>query len=156
VIAVAILLAGLHYLALGIGMGSVFMRGRFLRAVRAGHVEARTLKGLFGADSLWGVAALLWLVTGLGRLFGGIEKQTDFYLRNGFFWMKMGLFVTILLLEIWPMITFIRWRIAQKGEAPLPGLERIGGLILLNDLEVACLALIPFVAAAMARGVWLF
>jgi putative membrane protein len=132
------------------------MRGRFLRALRAEPGDARTLKGLFGADSLWGIAAVLWLLTGLGRTFGSIEKQTDFYLRNGMFWVKMAMFVTILLLELRPMITFIRWRIAKSSGKPLAGIDNVGGLILLNDLEVALLALMPFVAAAMARGVWMF
>ena len=61
---VAPVLSALHVLALGIGLGSVFMRGRYLRALRAGP-EARVLDRLFAAHSVWGVAALLWLVTGL-------------------------------------------------------------------------------------------
>lgn len=104
---VAPLLSALHVLALGIGLGSVFMRGRYLRALRAGP-DPRLLARLFAADSLWGVAALLWLVTGLARAFGRVEKESGFYLRNGLFWVKMALFVATVALEIWPMTTFIR------------------------------------------------
>ena len=62
-------LSALHVLALGIGLGSLFMRGRFLRALRAGP-DPRPLGGLFAADNLWGIAAALWLVTGLAHRLG--------------------------------------------------------------------------------------
>ena len=148
------ILSALHVLALGIGLGSVFMRGRFLRALRAGP-DPRPLGGLFAADSLWGIAAALWLVTGLARAFSRVEKAPEFYLRNGFFWIKMSLFVTVVALEIWPMLTFIRWRIARRA-GRLPQMDRLSGLVRVNDLETALVVVIPFVAAAMARGLWLY
>jgi putative membrane protein len=151
----ALLLSALHVLALGIGLGAVFMRGRFLRALRAGP-DPRALDGLFAADSLWGGAAALWLVTGLARAFGHVEKAPDFYLRNGFFWVKMALFVSVVALEIRPMLTFIRWRIARRQQRPLPQLDHLSRLVLVGDLETALVVLIPFAAAAMARGLWLY
>lgn len=151
---VAAVLSALHVLALGIGLGSVFARGRFLRALRSGP-EPRALAGLFAADTLWGGAAALWLVTGLWRAFGHVEKTPDFYLRNGFFWIKMALFVTVVALEIWPMVTFIRWRKARRAGTPLPGVDRLARLILVDDVQTALVVVLPFVAAAMARGLWL-
>jgi len=152
---VAPILSALHVLALGIGLGSVFMRGRYLRALREGP-EPRTLDRLFAADSVWGVAALLWLVTGLARAFGHVEKAPDFYLRNGFFWVKMTLFAGVFALEMWPMVTFIRWRTARRGGRPLPQFDRLARLVLIDDLETGLVVVIPFVAAAMARGLWLY
>jgi len=152
---VAPVLSALHVLALGIGLGSVFMRGRYLRALRAGP-EARVLDRLFAADSVWGIAALLWLVTGLARAFGHVEKAPDFYLRNGFFWVKMTLFAAVFALEIWPMMTFIRWRSARRGGRPLPQFDRLSRLVLVDDLETGLVVVIPFLAAAMARGLWLY
>jgi putative membrane protein len=148
-------LSALHVLALGIGLGSVFMRGRYLRALRAGP-EPRALDRLFAADSSWGLAALLWLATGLARAFGHVEKAPEFYLRNGFFWVKMALFLTIFALEIWPMVTFIRWRGARRSGRPLPQFDRLSRLVLVDDVETALVVVIPFVAAAMARGLWLY
>lgn len=152
----ASLLAGLHYLALPIGMGGLFMRGRYLRALAKKGQDPDTLAALFAADGFWGVAALLWIATGLTRVFGHVEKQSDFYLRNGLFWVKMGLFGLIFALEIAPMVTFIRWRVAQKQQGPLKAFDRLARLVFLNDLELGLLLTMPFVAAAMARGVWLF
>ncbi len=84
-------LSALHVLALAVGFGAVFARGRRLRDLRRSPEDAGALGRLFQADSLWGVAALLWIATGLLRAFGRLEKTRDFYLRNGFFWVKMAL-----------------------------------------------------------------
>ena len=149
-------LSALHVLALGLGLGSVFARGRRLRDLRRMPDDAPALASLLQADALWGLAALLWIVTGLGRVFGRLEKTPDFYLRNGFFWTKMALFALVFALEIRPMLTFGRWRSARtRGAMPAPG-SSLESLIRINDAETAIVILIPFVAALMARGAWLF
>ena len=148
--------ASLHFLALGIGLGALFVRGLRLRDLRRAPADAALLPGLLGADSLWGVAAGLWIVTGLLRAFAGLEKASDFYLRNGFFYLKMGLFLAVFALEIAPMLTFIAWRRARaKGAAPWTGAP-VARLVRINDAELALTVLIPFAAALMARGAWLF
>ncbi|MGH7419653.1 MAG: DUF2214 family protein, partial [Candidatus Rokuibacteriota bacterium] len=98
--------SSLHLLALAIGLPAVFLRGRALK----GPLDASGLRRLLAADSVWGLAAVLWIVTGLLRAFGGLEKGTEFYLRSPLFWTKMALFLVVVLLEIGPMVTFIRWR----------------------------------------------
>jgi putative membrane protein len=107
------------------------------------------------ADNAWGVAALLWLSTGLVRAFAGLEKASAFYLRNGFFLVKMTLFLAVFLLEILPMITFIRWR-AARGKGQTPSLAAVPRLVRINDIELVLVVLIPFAATMMARGLWLF
>ena len=149
-------LSALHVLALGIGFGAVFARGRRLRDLQRAPGDPVALRRLFQADNLWGLAAVLWIVTGLLRVFGRLEKQPEFYLRNGFFWVKMALFVLVLALEILPMVTFIRWRIAKARGTVSVAASRLPVLIRLNDFEVAIVVVIPFAAALMARGAWLF
>ena len=68
----------------------------------------------------------------------------------------MTLFLVVVALEIWPMLTFIRWRIARRAGRPLPQLDRLARLVLIDDLQTAFVVVIPFVAAAMARGLWLY
>jgi len=149
-------LSALHVLALAMGFGAVFARGRRLRDLQDKPEDARLLQRLFQADGLWGLAALLWIVTGLVRAFGRVEKQPEFYLRNGFFWVKMALFLLVLALEMYPMYTFIQWRVRRsRGRVPTAG-ANFPSLIALNDAEVAIVLLIPFAAALMARGAWLF
>jgi putative membrane protein len=148
-------LSALHVLALGLGLGSVFARGLRLRDLRRDPGDADARARVLRADNLWGLAALLWIGTGLARAFGRLEKTPDFYLRNGFFWVKMSLFAAVFALEILPMTTFIRWRTARGG-ASAPSRDRISTLVALNDAEVALVCVIPFAAALMARGAWLF
>src|SRR5688500_1543073 len=70
------LLAAFHLLALGIGLGAVVTRAFALRS----PFSASRLPSVFLADTLWGLAALLWFGTGLWRAFGGVEKGTAYYL----------------------------------------------------------------------------
>src|ERR671933_1770771 len=91
--------SALHLLALAIGLPGVFLRGRALK----GPLDETGLRRLFAADTVWGVAAGLWIVTGLLRAFGGLEKGSQFYLSSPLFWVKLALLLTIVALEIWPM-----------------------------------------------------
>ena len=140
--------SSLHLLALAIGLPAVFLRGRALK----GPLDADGLRRLLAADNVWGIAALLWIVTGLLRAFAGLEKGADFYLHSPLFWTKMALFLLVLLLEIRPMATFIRWRIRLgRGEAIDTGAART--LYTINHVELATVVVMVFVASLMARGV---
>jgi putative membrane protein len=149
-------LSALHVLALALGLGSVFARGLRLRDLRRSPRDPVALARLLQADALWGIAAILWIVSGLARVFGRLEKTPDFYLRNGFFWTKMALFALVFALEVRPMVTFARWRAMRKRGGAPPADHGIDALIRVNDAETAIVVLIPFVAALMARGAWLF
>ena len=128
-------------------MPGVYLRGRALK----GPLDNAGLSRLFAADVLWGVAAGLWIATGLMRAFGGLEKGAAFYLASPLFWVKMGLLVAVLLLELWPMATFIRWRIARRRGAT-PDTARAGALYTVNQLQLVLVVLMVFVASLMARG----
>ncbi len=68
----------------------------------------------------------------------------------------MAVFASVVALEIWPMVTFVRWRIARRQGRPLPQFNRLPRLVVVDDVETALVVVIPFVAAAMARGMWLY
>jgi putative membrane protein len=147
---VAACLSAIHVLALALGLGSVFVRGRAL----AGALDETGWRRLLAADSAWGAAAGLWIVSGLGRVFFG-GKETAFYWRNGFFWVKMLLFAVVFVLELAPMMTFIRVRAARRSGQPLPRFP-LEVYRRINSVEIALVVTIVFVAAFMARGAWLF
>ena len=142
------LLSTFHLLALALGLPGVFLRGRALKALRD---DPSAVSRVFAADNLWGVAALLWLATGLTRVFGSFEKGSGYYLNSGAFLVKMALFGLILLLELWPMVTFIQWRIRTAKGQPLDT-SRAAQLARVNDLELALVLAMPFFASMMARG----
>jgi putative membrane protein len=137
----------LHVLALALGLPSVYLRGRALKA----PLDSAGFNRLFTADSLWGLAAIVWIATGLIRAFGGLEKGSQFYIASPLFWVKMGLVVSIVLLEISPMTTFIRWR-AERRRGRTPDTAGARRLYVVNHVQMALVVVIVFVASFMARG----
>jgi putative membrane protein len=134
-------------MALGIGLGAVWARAQALR----GQLDATGLRRVFYADTWWGIAALLWIATGLIRAFGGFEKGSAYYLHNHFFWAKMVLLILILALEVSPMITFIRWRIQlQRGHQPDTSVA--ARLSKISVVQAVLVVLMILAATAMARG----
>jgi putative membrane protein len=144
---VAAIVSTLHVLALALGLPAVWLRGRALRA----PLDAAGLGRLFAADSAWGIAAALWLVTGLLRAFAGLEKGSAFYLGSSLFWVKMALFLLVVALEIYPMVTFIRWR-ALRGRGQTPDTSGARTFYVISHIQVAVVVLMAFVASFMARG----
>src|SRR5688500_8339348 len=144
-------LAALHLIALGLGLGAVLARGTALREVLA----PGALRRAFRADALWGISFGLWLVTGLWRLFAETEKSVGYYMVNHAFFAKMGFLVIILGLEIWPMITLIRWRAALgKGAAPetVADAGAARRIAIFSHIQATLIVLMVFAAVAMARG----
>lgn len=145
-------LAALHLLALGIGLGAIYGRARALNRLRDGETA---LRSAFAADSWWGGAALLWIVTGLWRAIGGFEKAPSYYWSNHVFYAKMGLLVAILLLEIWPMSALIRWRMAaRRGPVGVTPEQAATGrrLARLSDVQTLLIVCMVVAAVMMARG----
>jgi putative membrane protein len=142
------LAASLHLLALGIGLGAVWARGRALRS----SLSPVVLRQVFLADTLWGLAAVLWIGTGIWRLLAGLEKGTGYYLQNHVFLAKMGLLALVLLLEILPMVTLIRWRRSlSRGE--FPDTSRASLMARISFVQSGLIVLMVLAATAMARGI---
>jgi putative membrane protein len=144
---ISAIVSAFHLLALAIGLPSVFQRGREL----GGALDAASFRRLLAADNLWDIAVLLWIVTGMLHALGGFEKGTQFYVHSTLFWVKLGLFIALLSLESWPMLTFIKWRI-ELGMGHRPDTSRVRALRMVNDVEVALVVAIVFVASFTARG----
>ena len=141
------IVASLHYLALAIGLPAIFLRGRALK----GTLDDAGLRRLFTADSMWGVAAALWLATGLLR--AGLEKGSAFYLQSHGFYLKMGLFLAVVILEVRPMLTFMKWRQAHRRGARIDT-SSARALFQVSHIQMSIVVAMVFVASAMARGLW--
>lgn len=147
----ALTAASLHLVALGLGLGAVLHRGTALREVP----DARTLQRVFRADALWGLAAVLWIATGAWRYLAGMEKSVEYYHGNSWFLTKMALLALVLALEILPMATLMRWRLAiRRGGSPgvvaVPGTARL--LATISHVQALLVVAMVFAASAMARG----
>jgi putative membrane protein len=149
-------LAAIHLLAFGLALASVFGRARALRQLDpASSVSANSarLKQVFRADNIWGVAALILLVTGATRAFGGFEKGSAYYLHEPLFQLKMAALVLILLIEIFPMIALIKWRMAVTGGMAID-LGKARRFAAMSDAEAGLIILIVIAASGIARGIW--
>lgn len=142
-------LAAIHLLAFALGFWAVLTRGTAFSRLAAGSGEARLV---LMADNLWGISAVILLISGGMRAFGGYEKGTDYYLHQPLFHLKMTLFVLILLLEVAPMITLIKWRVARsRGAAIDTGRAKLFARI--SHVEGLLVLLMVVAATGMARGV---
>lgn len=141
--------AALHLLGLGIGLGAVVARARALR----GPLDAPGLRRVFAADAWWGVAALVWFSTGLWRAFGGLEKGSGYYLQSNAFWVKMSLLAVITAMEFYVAATIGRWRAqVRRGEAV--DTARAGTFATISAVQAALVVAMVFAATAMARGLF--
>ena len=141
-------LAAIHLLAFAMGFWAVLARGSALRRLATGAGEVRSV---LIADGIWGVAALVLLVTGTMRAFGGYEKGTDYYLAQPLFHLKMTLFLLVLLLEIAPMVALIKWRRALARGASIDS-GRATLYARISHAEALVLVLMVVAATGMARG----
>jgi putative membrane protein len=139
------LLATLHLVALGLGLGAGWVRARAFDGGSSGVSLRRAL----AADSVWGIAALLWISTGLLRAFGGYEKGTAYYLQSDAFLAKMGLLAAILLLEIWPMATLVGVRVRRATSIDA---ARARAFARISEMQAVLVVAMVFLATAMARG----
>jgi len=117
--------------------------------------DALDVTRLARLDLVYMFAAIAVLATGAARWWYGV-KTAAFYTPNPVFHAKLGLFVLVGLLSIWPTMLFIRWRKARIAAPvwPVPPDEcRRARMLVIAELHL--LAIIPLLAVLMARGVGL-
>jgi putative membrane protein len=141
------ILAALHLLSLGIGLGAIWVRARVLR----GPLDLAAIRTALNAHAWWGVAGHLWIVTGVLRLFTGLEKGSAYYLHNYLFHTKMGLLVLVLVLEVGPLLTLRRWR-KQLARGETPETATAMRFATTSMAQAVLVVLMVFAAAGMARG----
>ena len=106
-------------------------------------------------DVIYGIAGIALLASGILRVlyFG---QGTEFYTHNPLFWVKIGVFIFVGTLSLYPTVTYILWSIPlTKGELPDVGLKLVNRLKIILNIELVGFALIPIFATLMARGVGL-
>ena len=109
-------------------------------------IDAAHARRLALTDAVVGTSAGLLLVVGWLRVFF-FEKGTEFYFHNAAFIAKMGLFVVVAMLSIYPTLKFLQWRKGSFDPASVASVRRV------LHLELAGVLLILLCAAMMARGV---
>jgi putative membrane protein len=103
-------------------------------------------------DAVYGIAAITLLAAGLTLWLGSYGKPAIVYSKNWIFHTKIGLFVIIGLLSIYPTVFFFKNR---KGN-PEEKVQVPSVIFLMLRLELLLLFIIPLLAGLMSRGVGYF
>ena len=87
-------------------------------------MNAAVVQRLARLDMIYGIAAVILLLTGIARLVWGV-KGMGAYPASPLFHLKMTLFVIAFLLSLKPTLTFRRWKKALDASGQLPAPEEI-------------------------------
>ena len=143
---IVILLRYLHFISL-FGVIACLIAQYFLFQK---EMERAQIKKVAKIDGLYGLLALTVVAAGL-TLWFGVGKPAEFYTKNPVFHVKIGLYIVVGLLSLYP--TRFLWKHRKvKDEQLVKVPVRIKQVI---ALELAILFLIPLLAALMAQGVGL-
>ena len=143
--------AYVHYLSFMLCFAALVVERRLIKA----SPNRREATAMVITDIVYGIAALALLGSGILRVmyFG---QGSEFYTQNPLFWWKVGLYLSVGGLSLYPTVTYILWAIPlRKGELPQVTealANRLGWII---NIELAGFASIPLMATLMARGVGL-
>jgi len=142
------ILAYLHLLAI---LTMVVFIASEAALCRVQWLNAAVVERLTRVDMIYGIAAIAVLATGIARTWWGV-KGTAWYWTNPLLHVKLGLFIIVGVLSIFPTLTFFRWRKTLRSTGKLPFEGDIKMTRRLVMLQAHLIALIPLVAVFLARG----
>ncbi|MFN5696491.1 MAG: DUF2214 family protein, partial [Cyanobacteriota bacterium] len=131
--------AYVHYLSFMLCFGALVLERRLIRP----NPDRKDAILMVVTDVVYGIAALALLLSGLARVlhFG---QGTSFYTENPVFWWKVGLFLAVGSLSLYPTITYILWAIPlRKGELPQVSEALANRLRWILNIELVGFASIP-------------
>ena len=143
--------AYVHYVSFMLCFGALVLERRLIKA----NPSKQDATLMVITDVAYGIAALALLGSGILRVlyFG---QGSEFYTENPLFWWKVGVYLAVGGLSLYPTITYILWAIPlRKGELPQVSealAKRLGWIL---NIELVGFATIPLLATLMARGVGL-
>lgn len=143
------LLAYAHFLA--ILTMTVFLASE-AALCRKEWMNPAVVERLARLDLIYGVSALVVLITGVARTYWGM-KGAGWYWTQPLLHVKVTLFVVIALMSIGPTMRFLRWRRQLRATGAMPSDAEIRNTRRLIMIEAHLLALIPIFAVFLARGV---
>ena len=142
------ILAYLHFLAI---LTMVVFIASEAALCRVEWLNAAVVERLAKVDLIYGISAISVLVTGVARTWWGM-KGTAWYWTNPLLHVKLGLFIIVGVLSIFPTLTYFRWRKAVRSSGMLPEAAEVRKTRKLVMIQAHLIALIPLVAVFLARG----
>lgn len=138
-----------HYLSIGIIFAALAIEFFTLKE----ELNLKEAWRILWADSVYGIAAIIVLVTGILRVLY-FAKDTAYYLNNPIFWIKIAVYLIVGTVSLYPTISFLKW-IKSLMEKKVPEItinqyKRLKGVII---FELIGFSTIPLFASMMARGI---
>lgn len=141
-------LAALHMVAI---LTLVVFMSSQAALCRSEWMNAAVVERLVRLDVIYGVTALVLLLTGLARVVWGI-KGMSWYVSQPLFHLKITLFVAMAVLSIWPSLSFRRWRRNLRATGALPETGEVGRVRRLVMVQSHVLPVVAVIAVFWARG----
>lgn len=138
----------IHFISIFAIVGSLVSEHMLLQKELTRAQLARLAK----IDAVYGIAAIALLAAGLTLWLGSYGKPAVVYSKNWIFHTKIGLFMIIGLLSIYPTVFFLKNR---KGN-PEEKVQVPSVVFMMLRLELLLLFIIPLLAGLMSRGVGYF
>jgi len=135
----------LHFLAIFILAGAILIQNMAIKP----EISGEDAKNLARVDGILGLSAVAVLFIGL-VLWLWVGKTAEFYSTNPVFHVKLGLFLVVFLLSLYPTIFFFKNRKSEEEVIQVPK-----AIVTLLRLEIILLVPIPILATLMARGIGL-
>ncbi|MBT3529536.1 MAG: DUF2214 family protein [Gammaproteobacteria bacterium] len=135
----------LHFLAIFILAGAILIQNMAIKP----EISGEDAKNLARVDGILGLSAVAVLFIGL-VLWLWVGKPAEFYSTNPVFHVKLGLFLVVFLLSLYPTIFFFKNRKSEEEVIQVPK-----AIVTLLRLEIILLVPIPILATLMARGIGL-
>jgi len=140
--------AYVHYLSFMLAFGALAVESQTLKK----DISLEDAWRLVIADTIYGLSATTVLITGILRVlyFG---KGQDYYLSSPIFYTKVGIFVIVGLLSLYPTFLFISWiKTLRDRQPPSLELSQVQILSWMIRGELIGLVLTPLFATLLARG----
>lgn len=118
---------------------------------RTDWFNAKVVRRLVTVDRIYLIGLAAVLLTGLARIFWGV-KGSAYYWGDWLLHLKLGLFLVVVLLAIRPALTYRRWQRELDASGALPPAGEINAMRKQAFLAAHVIAVIPIVAAFLARG----
>lgn len=151
----AIFIAGIHHLGLAIAFAAFIFRAVWFKQALSLPLP-QALSFLKRTHGYLALGLFLSISTGFYRLFGKLDNGVAFYMKNGLFHAKLGIVFLIVIIEAVSFMMSSSW--ASKA------IEDSGYTLQAKDIKKLKIAFmikihafvsLPFLAAAVARGVGL-
>ncbi len=118
---------------------------------RSEWMNARVVHRLVRVDLIYGIAAVLVLLSGLARAWWGY-KGGGWYWTNWLLHLKLGMFIVVALMSIKPALMYRRWRRELQTTGALPSEAEITNARKWVMIQAHIIAIIPIAAVFLARG----